>query len=114
MDDLNSHFNKSKFHYRVRILYFGSYNQDHPRNNILIDGLRANGAEVVELNMRGNFFAKYLQLFRRHWQYRHQYDFMLVGFPGFTIMPLAKIIATAPAVFDEFLSFYDPNVFDRR
>ncbi len=98
----------------MKILYFGSYNQDHPRNNILIDGLRANGAEVLELNERGNFFAKSVKLFLKHWQYRYKYDFMIVGFPGFTIMPLARLISTAPVVFDAFLSFYDSNVFDRR
>ena len=98
----------------MKILYFGSYNRDHPRNNILIDGLRANGAEVVELNSRANFFAKYWELFAGHRKHRCHYDFMIVGFPGFTIMPLAKLIATAPVIFDAFLSFYDSNVFDRK
>ena len=98
----------------MRVLYFGSYNQDHPRNNILIDGLREGGTEVVELNERGNFFAKSWRLFTGHRKHRGQYDFMIVGFPGFTIMPLAKLISTAPIVFDAFLSFYDSNVFDRK
>lgn len=98
----------------MKILYFGSYNQEHPRNQILIDGLKRNGVQVTELCDRGNILVKYFRLFFRHFRYRNQYDFMVVGFPGFTIMPLAQLVATAPIIFDAFLSFYDSNVFDRK
>lgn len=98
----------------MRVVYFGSYNQAHPRNRILIDGLRQNGVEVVEIHQRGSYISKSWKLFWNAWQERGEYDFMIVGFPGFTIMPLARLVATAPLVFDAFLSYYDSNVFDRR
>ena len=95
-------------------MYFGSYNQNYSRNRILIEGLRFNGVEVVEIHDRSSFLLKYLKLFFKHWPYRRRYDFLIVGFPGFTVMPLAKLIATAPIIFDAFLSLYDSNVFDRK
>lgn len=98
----------------MKVLYFGSYNPEYPRNRILIDGLRQNGVEVVELCERSRWYRKFFSLYKQHRQYRHSYDVMVVGFPGFVVMPLARLISTGPVVFDAFLSYYDSHVFDRQ
>ncbi len=77
-------------------------------------GLKLNGIEVTELHDRSWFLWKYLKLFFRHWFLRGKYDAMIVGFPGFSVMPLARAVATAPVIFDAFVSYYDAHVFDRK
>lgn len=98
----------------MTILYFGIYNPDYPRNRLLIRGLRANGIDVLECNERGQGFVKYLKLMSRHLFLRHKYDIMLVGFPGHSVMRLARLLTKKPIVFDAFLSLYDSEVYDRK
>lgn len=98
----------------MKICYFGNYDQNYSRNKILIRGLRKNGAEVVECNTRISGFGKYFDLIRKYYRLRGRYDIMIVGFPGFQSMILAKFLTRKPIVFDAFLSIYDSEVFDRK
>jgi glycosyltransferase involved in cell wall biosynthesis len=98
----------------MRICYFGIYDPNYARTRVLIDGLRANGAEVMECNSRLNGVAKYWDLAHQHWRLRKNYDIMLVGFPGYQAMVLAKLLTRKPIVFDEFSPIYDSAVFDRK
>ncbi|TSC94871.1 MAG: hypothetical protein Athens101410_717 [Parcubacteria group bacterium Athens1014_10] len=97
----------------LKICYFGIYDSNYSRNRILIGGLRKNGAEVIECNKRGEKF-KYLKLFLAHWKIRNDYDIMVVGFPGQSVVWLAKLISRKPVVLDAFISFYDCMIFDRK
>jgi glycosyltransferase involved in cell wall biosynthesis len=98
----------------MTICYFGIYNPDYARSRVLINGLKQNGVNVIECNSRRYGLLKYFDLFRKHWQIRGKYDFLLVGFPGYQAMVLARALARKPIIFDAFSSLYDSMVFDRR
>lgn len=98
----------------MRVCYFGNYNANYSRNKILIKGLRKNGATVIECNTLLKGCAKYFDLIKRHYHIRKEYDIMIVGFPGFQSMILAKFLTRKPIIFDAFLSIYDSEVFDRQ
>ena len=97
----------------MKICYFGIYNPSYSRNKLLIRGLRQNGVEVVECNTQKKGAIKYFDLIRKHWRIRNSYNVMVVGFPGFQSMILAKLITRKPIIFDAFLSLYDTVVLDR-
>ena len=98
----------------MKVCYFGNYNREYNRNQILIKGLKLNGVEVLECNSRKAGLAKYIDLFKKHQQFKNKYDVMVVGFPGYQSMWLAKFVCRKKIVFDAFSSIYDSMVFDRK
>jgi len=97
----------------MRICYFGMYDPEYPRNRIMIRGLKENGHEVLECQSRAGGFKKYQELYQKHCQIKNQYDVMIVGFPGQTIVPFAKLLANNKMIFDAFSSHYEGYVIDR-
>lgn len=97
----------------MKICYFGIYDPAYSRNKLLIRGLRQNGVEVAECNSRLKGPAKYFDLIKKHWRIKNSYDVMVVGFPGFQAMILARFVTRRPIIFDAFLSLYDTMVLDR-
>lgn len=104
-------FSNSK---KIDICYFGIYNSDYSRSRVLINGLRQNGVEIFECNSRKKRFLKYFDLIRKYRGMRNKYDLMLVGFPGYQAMILARWLSRKPIIFDAFSSLYDSMVFDRK
>ncbi len=101
----------------MTVCYFGIYNPTYTQNLNLINGLRENGVKVIECNTREMSNKKYFQLIKKHWQIRKDYQLMIVGFPGHTIMPLAWILAKLhrkKIIFNAFVSLYNTNIFDRK
>jgi len=97
----------------MKVCYFGIYNPDYSRNRVLIKGLRENNIEVIECQVNPNERYKYWKLFKKHQQIEN-YDFMIVGYPGYTVMVLAKLISRKKIIFDAFLSAYQSKIFDRK
>ncbi|MBU1164149.1 glycosyltransferase family 4 protein [Patescibacteria group bacterium] len=97
----------------MKVCYFGIYSKRYPRNNILIQGLEANGVEVIECNSRAKGFKKYWELYSKYKKIK-EHDVVVVGFLGQGIMPWAKLICKKKIIFDAFVSLYNTNVFDRK
>lgn len=98
----------------LKVCYFGHYDPEYSRNRIIKKALQRAGAEIIEINDRSQGIARYRNLLGR--ALRHEFDLMIVGFPGHTDMPLAKLLCSLkgiPLVFDAFLSSYDSVVWDR-
>jgi len=95
------------------ICYFGIYHREYSRNRIFISGLKQNGAEIIECASRRQGLVKYFDLIIKHWRIRKKYDVMIVGFPGYQSMLLAKILTRQPIIFDALSSFYDSMIIDR-
>ena len=112
----------------MRVLYFGTYERDYPRNAEVIACLRNAGVEVVEWRSpvwethRHKYAAGVgaalrlaraeLRLVRRP---KLEFDVMIVGYPGHFDMPLARRAAgKRPLVFNPAVSLYDALVLDRR
>lgn len=102
----------------MTVLFFGTYDPTYSRNRVLMRGLRENGVTVVECHADPREhpgIAKYRALYRE-WKKidRSQIVYVWVGFPGHTIVWLARLLFRQPIIFDAFLSLYDSNAFDRK
>ena len=110
----------------MRVLAFGTYDRDYPRNAQVLSALRRAGVEVVERNRtvwgRHNFSVgardlvrltrAELDLARR--QQAPDADVILVGYPGHADLAAASHIAHGrPVVFNPLVSLYDTMVADR-
>jgi glycosyltransferase involved in cell wall biosynthesis len=111
----------------VRVLYFGTYERDYPRNAQVISALRGAGVEVIERHApvwernRDNWGARtgvglrlMLAEARLWWPPRDEYDIVMVGYPGHFDMPRARRAAgDRPLVFNPLVSLHDTMVDDR-
>jgi glycosyltransferase involved in cell wall biosynthesis len=112
----------------MRVLYFGTYERDYPRNAQVISCLRRAGVEVVEHHVgvwegrRQSWHAgagraaalatAELRLLRRP---STGFDVLLVGYPGHFDLPAARRAAGGrhPVVFNPLVSLLDTFVGDR-
>jgi glycosyltransferase involved in cell wall biosynthesis len=111
----------------MRVLYFGTYERDYPRNAQVISCLRRAGVEVDEHHVpvwdgrRDNWragpgaaarlAAAELRLLRRP---GFTYDALIVGYPGHFDLPAARRAARGrPVVFNPLVSLADTFVADR-
>ena len=111
----------------MRVLYFGTYERDYPRNAQVISCLRGAGVEVGERHVpvwegrRHNWSAgagaaarlglAELELLRRP---PADFDAVLVGYPGHFDLPAARRAARGrPVIFNPLVSLADTLVSDR-
>ena len=111
----------------MRVLYFGTYERDYPRNAQVISCLRGAGVEVVErhatlwerrkhkwslgLGAMARVAVKETRLLVGR---KGAFDVMIVGYPGHFDMPTARRIAgRRPLVFNPLVSLWDTLVGDR-
>jgi glycosyltransferase involved in cell wall biosynthesis len=99
----------------LTIAHLGHFDPDYARNRNLAKALRRAGATVVDIADRRAFPARTPRL--AHAGVRAHADMILVGFPGQSDVPLAKLVALgrrAPVVLDALTSVWETNVIDRR
>jgi glycosyltransferase involved in cell wall biosynthesis len=114
----------------MRVCYFGTYRAGYARNEILMEGLRRNGVEVIVCHMplwksaedriqaaKGGWFrieflwrvmATYLKLIGRYLRIG-SFDILVVGYPGHFDVFLAGVLAWVgrkPLVWDVLNSLY--------
>ena len=111
----------------MRVLYFGTYERDYPRNSQVISCLRKAGVDVVERHVgvweggRDNWRAgagaavrlglAELRLLQRP---DAEFDALIVGYPGHFDLPAAKRAARGrPVIFNPLVSLADTIVGDR-
>lgn len=97
----------------MRVLYFGTYNPEYGRNWVLINGLKKNGVDVVQLRRppgRGSIFKLVMDFIRL----RPRFDAMIVGFSGQEVMMIARWLTRKPIIFDIFTSHYGGYVLNRK
>jgi glycosyltransferase involved in cell wall biosynthesis len=112
----------------VRVLYFGTYERDYPRNAEVMSALRGAGVEVIERHTpvwegrRDNWAARWstaLRLavaeLRLRFGPRDTFDAVVVGYPGHFDVPRARRVAgRKPLVFNPLVSLHETLVSDRR
>ncbi len=116
---------------RLRVCYFGTYRATYSRNEIMIEGLRRNGIDVIECHaqlwhsfedrvhiasgawMHPKFWWRVLRtygrLLYRYWRLAGKYDVLIVGYPGQADVFLARILSKMhgkPLAWDIFMSIY--------
>jgi glycosyltransferase involved in cell wall biosynthesis len=111
----------------VRVLYFGTYERDYPRNAQVISCLRGAGVDVREHHVpvwegqRDKFgigLSAAVRLARAELRLVRKpgtdFDLMIVGYPGHFDLAVARRAAgSRPLVFNPLLSLYDSFVLDR-
>jgi glycosyltransferase involved in cell wall biosynthesis len=111
----------------LRVLYFGTYERDYPRNAQVISALRSAGVEVIEHHepvfeaRRDNWavrwtvaFRLFLAELRLRFSNHDVFDIVLVGYPGHFDVPHARRVAgKRPLVFNPLISLHDTLVGDR-
>lgn len=115
----------------MKVCYFGTYRPNYSRNQIMIDGLRAVGVEVIECHAPlwtgiedrvqvagGGWFSlsflkrsvsTYRQLYAKYAALNKNYDVMVLGYPGQLDVFLARLLTWLhhkPLVLDLFMSIY--------
>jgi len=103
----------------MRICYFGIYDPEYARNQVLIGGLKENGVAVIECRVDPRKYpglSKYWNLWRAGLKIRKRetFDYIIVGFPGQSVYWIAYLLWGKRAVLDMFVSLYDTNVLDRK
>lgn len=113
----------------LRVCYFGTYRKEYARNIIMIDGLRANGVEVVECHatlwrsfedrervaaggwVEPRFWWRVLRAYAsalyRYWRTGGDYDVLVVGYLGQFDVFVARLLSWLhhkPLVWDIFMS----------
>jgi len=121
----------------MRVCYFGTYDRDYIRNQVIRQGLEAHNVEVMECHVklwedtadkvatvRKGLFSPVLiwrllsAYTRLLWLYLtiSDYDVMIIGYAGHLDVPLGRLLtflSRKPLVFDAFLSLHDTIVKDR-
>ena len=112
----------------MRVLYFGTYERDYPRNAQVISALRGAGVDVVERHVSvwegrthkwragpaaaARLALAELRLLRRS---RDAFDALVVGYPGhFDLAAARRAAGDRPVVFNPLVSLFDTFVDDRR
>jgi glycosyltransferase involved in cell wall biosynthesis len=115
---------------RLRVCYFGTFRDGYSRNQIMIEGLRRNGVEVIECHARlwrgiqdrvqtasggwwrPTFVARVVRAYGSLWRAHRKipdYDVMVLGYPGQLDVFLARALTRLrrkPLALDVFMSLY--------
>ncbi|MBN1287336.1 MAG: glycosyltransferase [Anaerolineae bacterium] len=102
----------------VNVCYFGAFDPDYPRNQIIRAGLAAHGVTISLANVDQRLptrrkIAPLLRAYRRC----PPHDVLVVPEFNQALVPLAWMVARLrriPLIFDCLISFYDANVIDRQ
>lgn len=99
-----------------KVCFFGIYDPKHWRNQILMRGFKRVNYDVVEcrINPRENKgISKYIKLYKMYKKLDTKFDYILVGFPGYLSVFVAKMMTSTPIIFDAYISYFD-SMRDRR
>ena len=100
-----------------KVCFFGIYDSAYARSRVLIRGFQENGFDVVHCRVdprRHGGILKFFFLVREYFRVRAKFNFVIVAFPGHTVVWLARILFGKHIIFDAFVSLYNSNVEDRK
>jgi len=98
----------------MKICYFGIYNPDYSRNEIILAGLKNIGVEVIECREDWRAPRRYLKLWRKLRALNNEYDCVYAAYPSPTATIVAWLASRKPVICDAFYSMFDCVVYDRQ
>jgi len=102
----------------MKVCFFGIYDKRYSRNRVLISGFQENGFEVVECNIDPRKYGGLKKFFQLYCEYKkikhHNFDRIIVAFPGHSIMWFARILFGNRVVFDALVSLYNSEIEGRK
>lgn len=96
----------------MKFCYINTENK-YPHDLHLIDGMRQNGHEVIEICDKSPGFAKYKNIAKQYRNLKTEFDAIIVGFPSPVLVPLARILSFKTVIFNAVSSQYEANVISR-
>lgn len=98
----------------MKLCFFGIYKSDYSRNNIVMNGLRAQGIEVIECKESSDDPARYSKLIRKLRVCSGSCDAIFAAYPSPVPAIIAKLFSRKKVIVDAFYSMYDATVHDRK
>jgi len=99
--------------YNFTICYFGTYRPDFSRSNVYINGLKIMGVKIIECNTDKLGIGQYLELIRKFREIKENLDVIIIGYPGYSLVPLARLLTKKPIIFDALCSMYEAEIISR-
>ncbi|MEK7208981.1 MAG: glycosyltransferase family 4 protein [Patescibacteria group bacterium] len=93
--------------------YLGIYQPTWAHDTVLLKGLEARGAKIILLTDNSPGWRKYWLLWHAHRHLHEPYDYLLVGYLSNAAVPLARLLARRPVIFNASNSLYEGAVLDR-
>lgn len=98
----------------MRVLFVCGREPEYVRNQIILKALRQH-AEVTEItDSSKTYIIRHLRLFFKLLIHRKHHDVVFVGFYGYLLVLLMRLLTRKPLVFDAYLSTYNTLCLDRR
>lgn len=98
----------------MKICYFGIYNPNYSRNDILLSGLNQIGVEVIQCRADWQDPKRYFKLWKNLRALHNEYNCVYVAYPSPIATILARLISSKPIICDAFYSMFDCVVNDRQ
>ncbi|MHB1330555.1 MAG: glycosyltransferase [Minisyncoccota bacterium] len=99
-----------------KVCFFGIYDPKHWRVKSLKRSFESIGYQIFECRIdprEVKGLKKYIELSRRFKSLEENFDYVVVGFPGYGSAIVARLITTSPIIFDAYISYFD-GIRDRR
>jgi len=93
-----------------KVCLFGIYDPKQWRNRILMEGLKHAGYEITECRVNPREtkgISKYIKLYKMYKNLDTKFDYIVVGFPGYLTVFVARFMTTSPIIFDAYISYFD-------
>jgi glycosyltransferase involved in cell wall biosynthesis len=98
----------------MRVLFVCGREPEYVRNQIILKALRQY-AEVTEItDNRKSYIIRHIRLFFKIITHFKRYDIIFVGFYGYLLIFLMRLLTQKPIIFDAYLSTYNTLCLDRR
>ena len=98
----------------MKICYFGIYNPNYSRNEILLSGLKDIGVDIIQCRADWQDPKRYFKLWKLLRALNNDYDCIYAAYPSPVATILARLVSTKPVICDAFYSMFDCVVYDRQ
>ncbi len=98
----------------MRVLFVCGREPEYTRNQVVLKALRLH-ADVIEItdSSRG-YLSRHFRLVAKLLFHIQPHDIVVIGFYGYLLVFLMRLLSRKPLVFDAYLSTYNTLCFDRR
>lgn len=96
----------------MKFCYINS-NNSYPQDKHIIDGLRENGHDVLELNEKKHGFNKHIHIAKCFRRKEYSCDAIIVGFTSPLFVHTLRCISNKKIIFNAALSQYEANIISR-
>ncbi|PJE51038.1 MAG: hypothetical protein COV29_02065 [Candidatus Yanofskybacteria bacterium CG10_big_fil_rev_8_21_14_0_10_36_16] len=97
----------------MTILYLNFTKNIHARDAVYLNGLKENGVKIIECIDSTPGWGKYKRLYKEIKKRNNNYDFVMVGYTGHVLVPLAKLASQKPIIFNALASLYEGIIISR-